>query len=225
MTASQREAARLAYNIPAMLKARILPPETASIQTLCEFKLPPISPSLPTISAAAFFSTQAPAIMSSIMGEHSVMDGTPAVRLCDEVLDWITDPNFDHGTTTTNLTPKSMDWEVSSATTKAIDAANTAAVELIDSQELTFHLTSYERVGRMKLLRQDVSSREGQAIRAVTSQSDAWVQSMDQPNVSDEQRKQLFDAATKKHVELTESGGMGLKKLMEADEETPTFGR
>ncbi|KAJ7577492.1 hypothetical protein C8J56DRAFT_1113550 [Mycena floridula] len=65
MTASQREAARLAYNIPAMLKARILPPETASIQTLCEFKLPPISPSLPTISAAAFFSTQAPAVMSS----------------------------------------------------------------------------------------------------------------------------------------------------------------
>ncbi|KAJ7587978.1 carnitine acetyl transferase [Mycena floridula] len=202
---------------------------------------------------------------AGIMGEHSVMDGTPTVRLCDEVLDWVADPNFDHGTTTTNLTPKSMDWEVSSATTKAIDAANTAAVELIDSQELTFHLTSYGKAAIKKFgvspdswaqmiiqlaYRRLIGNedRKGgtyeaattrrffkgrtEAIRVVTSQSDAWVQSMDQSNVSDEQRKQLFDAATKKHVELAKSGGMGqgvdrhllgLKKLMKADEETPVL--
>ncbi|KAJ7576069.1 hypothetical protein C8J56DRAFT_973591 [Mycena floridula] len=86
MTAPQREAARLAYNIPATLKARILPPEAASIQTLCEFKLPPISPSLPTISAAAFFSTRAPAVMSSELLSKLKYLAIPPIKTVNAVM-------------------------------------------------------------------------------------------------------------------------------------------
>jgi len=79
------------------------------------------------------------------MGEHSVMDGTPMARLCDEVLDLLHNTSFDHGSPSSPPPPDPtpMDWYVSPNTAKAISAASEAAVELIDSQVLRFHLTTY----------------------------------------------------------------------------------
>lgn len=201
------------------------------------------------------------------MGEHSVMDGTPTVRLCDEVLDMLADPSFDHGSENapSSATPAPLDWEISSSITKAITEANAAATALIDSQELGFHLTSYGKaaiksfgvspdswaqmivqLAYRRLLGQE--KRQGgtyeaattrkfykgrtEAIRVVTSESDAWVRSMDDERALPEEKKRLFDIATKKHVQLAKSAGvaqgidrhlLGLKKVLKAGEQVPAL--
>ncbi|KAJ7464634.1 carnitine acetyl transferase [Mycena latifolia] len=85
---------------------------------------------------------------SGLMGEHSVMDGTPTVRLADDVLRAIASPAFDKGRYDGQepdpfVMPTPLDWKLSPTTAKAIEAANGAARELIEGQELGFHLTSY----------------------------------------------------------------------------------
>ncbi|TDL15650.1 acyltransferase ChoActase/COT/CPT [Rickenella mellea] len=87
---------------------------------------------------------------AGVMGEHSIMDGTPVARLCDTVLDALADPNFDHGTntvsaapTTTTMMPEPRDWLVSEQTEKAIVQAQKAAAELVDTQELEVFVTQY----------------------------------------------------------------------------------
>lgn len=79
------------------------------------------------------------------MGEHSVMDGTPTTRMCDDVLNMLYDPSFDHGLPSSEpLTiPVPLDWIISPKITSAIAKADRAAVELIESQKLEYHLTSY----------------------------------------------------------------------------------
>ena len=66
-----------------------------------------------------------------------------------------------------------------------------------------------------------------EVIRVVSSESDAFVQSMLQPRISWSKRKALFREAARKHVETARSAGsgqgvdrhiLGLKKLMEKDE-------
>ncbi|PPQ62888.1 hypothetical protein CVT24_006286 [Panaeolus cyanescens] len=179
---------------------------------------------------------------AGFMGEHSVMDGTPTARMCDDVLDLLYDPKFDHGSSSVNLTPSALDWEISPAITQAISWADRAAAKLADSQELGFHLTSYGKAAIKKFgvspdswaqmivqlayrrLLGDKDRTGGtyeaattrkffkgrtEAIRVVTSESDAWVKSMNDPTASAEVRKQRFDAATKKHVSLAKAGGQG----------------
>jgi carnitine O-acetyltransferase len=48
-----------------------------------------------------------------------------------------------------------------------------------------------------------------EAIRVVSSESDAWVASMDDSKISAEERKALFDAATKKRITLAKAAGQG----------------
>ena len=178
------------------------------------------------------------------MGEHSVMDGTPTARMCDEILDWLEDPNFDHGAplTATKDVPVPLDWDVTPATTEAIAKADVAARELCESQDLGFYLTSY---GKDAIKKFGVSpdswaqmivqlayrrllngqKRNGgtyeaattrrffkgrtEAIRVVSEESDAWVESMDDPTASPAHRKTLFDAATKRHITLAKAAGQG----------------
>ncbi len=191
------------------------------------------------------------------------MDGTPTVRLCDDVLNWLADPTFDHGTPSGTFTPTPMDWEITPAITQALTAADTAAKELIESQELGFHLTAYGKAAIKKFgvspdswaqmivqlaYRRLIGNekrkggtyeaattrrfRKGrtEAIRVVTTESDAWVASMDDPSTTQEVRKALFDKATKKHVQLAKEGGQGrgvdrhlfgLKRLLQDGEEVP----
>ena len=179
---------------------------------------------------------------AGIMGEHSVMDGTPTARMCDEVLDYLADPAFDQGTNLSTLNPpKALDWKISAATEKAIQAADKAAMELISSQELGWLKTSYgkadikkfgvspdswaQMIIQLAYRRLVGDDRKGgtyeaattrkfnkgrtEAIRVVSSESDAWAMSMDNPNVSGKERKKLFDAATKKHISLAKEGGNG----------------
>ena len=82
---------------------------------------------------------------TGIMGEHSVMDGTPTVRMCDDVLDMIYDPSFDHGKSlgVSASLPQPLDWEISPEITRAITVADEAAIELVKGQRLGYHLTSY----------------------------------------------------------------------------------
>ncbi|KAG6865140.1 hypothetical protein C0991_004877 [Blastosporella zonata] len=203
--------------------------------------------------------------VAGLMGEHSVMDGTPTVRLCDDVLDMLADPSFDHGSPAapSSLVPTSLDWEINPAITEAIAKADTAAIELIDSQELGYLLTPYGKAAIKKfgvspdswaqmivqlayrrLIGNDkriggtyeaATTRKfdkgrTEAIRVVTSDSDAWVASMDNSNVGKDERKRLFAAAAKRHVELAKSGGnglgvdrhmFGLKTLLKEGEEVP----
>ncbi|KAJ2915465.1 hypothetical protein MD484_g4951, partial [Candolleomyces efflorescens] len=202
---------------------------------------------------------------AGIMGEHSVMDGTPTARMCDDILDWLDAPTFDHGAplTSSETVPVPLDWDVSPATSQAIAKADVAARELAESQDLTYHLTSYGKdaikqfgvspdswaqmiiqlayrrlIGNEKrnggtyeaaTTRRFFKGRT-EAIRVVSSESDAWVASMDDSQVSEEERKTLFDAATKKHITLAKAAGQGqgidrhlfgMKKLLRDGEEMP----
>ena len=80
------------------------------------------------------------------MGEHSVMDGTPTARMCDDVLDMIASPSFDHGISmgeSIDEVPQALDWKINSTVTSAISVAKTAAAELVDSQTLNHFLVPY----------------------------------------------------------------------------------
>lgn len=181
---------------------------------------------------------------AGLMGEHSVMDGTPTVKLCDDVLEMLHDTSFDHGSPTTAPAPQpiALDWEITPAITQAIAEADKAAVELIGSQELGFLLTSYGKadikkfgvspdswaqmivqlayrrlIGKEKRIggtyeaattRKFYKGRT-ETIRVVSSESDAWVSSMDNNDIGNDERKKLFAAATKKHITLAKSGGQG----------------
>ena len=183
---------------------------------------------------------------AGFMGEHSVMDGTPTVRLCDEVLDWLADPAFDLGSpsATPPPPPEPLDFIVDEMTRAAIDRASKAAYELADSQAMSYHLTPYGKaaiksfgvspdswaqmiiqLAYARLLRIRGLKREGgtyeaattrkywkgrtETIRVVTSQSDAFVRAMDDPQVSREDRKKLFAAAAKTHIALAKTAGNG----------------
>jgi carnitine O-acetyltransferase len=89
---------------------------------------------------------------AGLMGEHSVMDGTPTARLCDDILDFIHDPSFDHGSPSSSppAKPTPMDWYISPNTAKSISIADEAAVALIESQEMFFHLTNYGKAAIKK---------------------------------------------------------------------------
>ncbi len=80
---------------------------------------------------------------AGLLGEHSVMDGTPTVRLCDDILRMLHDRSFDHGTGSTSLMPRPLDWETSPSILEAVSKADSAAGELVQSQTLSYHLTSY----------------------------------------------------------------------------------
>ncbi|KAJ3516936.1 hypothetical protein NLJ89_g804 [Agrocybe chaxingu] len=202
--------------------------------------------------------------VAGFMGEHSVMDGTPTARMCDEVLDMLYHPSFDHGTPSgRDFAPSPLDWEVTPSIAQAIAKADKAAAELVGSQELGFYLTSY---GKAAIKKFGVSpdswaqmiiqlayrrllgpnKRNGgtyeaattrkffkgrtEAIRVVTSESDAWAKSMDDPAATKVQCKALFDAAAAKHISLAKAAGQGqgvdrhlfgLKNLLRKGEETP----
>nr|GAT46434.1 carnitine acetyl transferase [Mycena chlorophos] len=207
---------------------------------------------------------------AGLMGEHSVMDGTPTVRLSDDVLNMIASPSFDKGSASASKdlsSPVALDWQLSPTTVTAIGAANKAARELIESQTLGFHLTKYGKdaikrfrvspdswaqlvvqLAYARLLKKMGKQRTGatyeaastrrfykgrtEAIRVVSSESDAWVASMDKSGVDAQEKKRLFDAAVQVHGNLARAAGMGqgvdrhllgLKKCLKEGEEMPAL--
>ena len=185
---------------------------------------------------------------AGFVAEHSVMDATVTTRMCNEVLEWLADPAFDLGYSSTSaiplLPPKPLDFIVDETTRSAIDRASKAAYELAYSQAMSYHLTPYGKaaiksfgvspdawaqmiiqLAYARLLRVHGLKREGgtyevattrkywkgrtETIRVVTSQSDAFVRAMDDPRVSREGRKNLFNAAVKTHITLAKAAGNG----------------
>lgn len=180
---------------------------------------------------------------AGIMGEHSVMDGTPTARMCDDILDWLADPSFDHGTPCSSLAPpEPLDWHISAPVASAITRAQQAARELTDAQTLGFLLTPYGKgavkrfgispdswtqllvqLAYARLLHSHGLERAGgtyeaastrrffkgrtEAIRVVTTESDAWVRAMDDEQASDEVKRSLLKGAAKQHIQLAREAG------------------
>ncbi|KAH9832561.1 carnitine acetyl transferase [Rhodofomes roseus] len=83
---------------------------------------------------------------AGFIGEHSVMDGTPTVYLCDTVLDTIAAPDFASSPPASPGSaslPTALDWHVSAQTTAAIQEAARAAHALASSQALNIVRTPY----------------------------------------------------------------------------------
>ncbi|KAG8871965.1 Carnitine O-acetyltransferase mitochondrial, partial [Tulasnella sp. 331] len=75
------------------------------------------------------------------MGEHSVMDGTPSVTMCDRVLSTLWQEDFDDGPSdsssfNTVSTPQPLDFDITHSILSSISAATRAAELLISQQSL-----------------------------------------------------------------------------------------
>ncbi|KAG8912783.1 Carnitine O-acetyltransferase mitochondrial [Tulasnella sp. 418] len=91
---------------------------------------------------------------AGFIGEHSVMDGTPTVTMCDVVLTDLHDKNFDHGAPyptpassshSTLAAPKALDWASTPAIEGSIATAQKSALDLVRHQDLGMLSTSYGR--------------------------------------------------------------------------------
>ncbi|KAG8784726.1 Carnitine O-acetyltransferase mitochondrial [Ceratobasidium sp. 428] len=84
--------------------------------------------------------------VAGFMGEHSVMDGTPTVRLCDEVLTDLHSSSFPHEGAKASSplpSPTPLDFTLTPALNTAIQSARTAASDLVGSQALQYLLVPY----------------------------------------------------------------------------------
>ncbi|KAI0628030.1 carnitine acetyl transferase [Trametes polyzona] len=205
---------------------------------------------------------------AGFVGEHSVMDGTPTVSLCDRVLDTIASPDFASSPASAASTappPEPLDWHITPETERAITAATEAAVALITSQAMNIVRTPYGKaaikafgvspdswtqmivqLAYARLLRSQGKTRQGgtyeaasvrkflkgrtEAIRVVSAQSDAWVQSMDDPAAGPARKLELFKDAVKAHGAYARAAGnglgidrhlLGLKLLVKEGEQMP----
>ncbi|OSD04766.1 carnitine acetyl transferase [Trametes coccinea BRFM310] len=210
---------------------------------------------------------------AGFVGEHSIMDGTPTVALCDRVLDLIASPDFaqsspsDAPASASASLPQPLDWNVSAETERAIEAAMDAATALVTSQALNIVRTPYGKaaikafgvspdswtqmivqLAYARLLRARGQRRQGgtyeaasvrkflkgrtEAIRVVSAQSDAWVQSMDDASADAAQKLALFKEAVKAHGTYARAAGngqgvdrhlLGLRLLVKEGEQMPAM--
>jgi carnitine O-acetyltransferase len=72
--------------------------------------------------------------------------------MCHDVLEMLYSPTFDHGTPSGDPEPVPfpLDWDISPTIVQAIAKADRAAAELIEGQELGYHLTSYGKAAIKK---------------------------------------------------------------------------
>lgn len=82
------------------------------------------------------------------MGEHSVMDGTPTVRLCDELLAFLADPKSDFqlsSSASVVTTPEPLDFDLSSMPDihQSISKSQQSLLDLASSHSLSFLRTDY----------------------------------------------------------------------------------
>jgi len=101
---------------------------------------------------------------AGLMGEHSVMDGTPTLALTDAICSALADPAFDHGSPSpsplSSSAPVELKWTLDSALEQSIARAEKDAAALIDSQAMSVIKTGYGK----------------RAIKAAQVSPDAWAQ-------------------------------------------------
>jgi len=99
---------------------------------------------------------------SGLMGEHSVMDGTPTLAFTDAICSALADPAFDHGSSPplSSSVPVELKWTLDSALDQSIARAEKDAAELIKTQVMGVIKTGYGK----------------RAIKAARVSPDAWAQ-------------------------------------------------
>ncbi|KAI6149585.1 acyltransferase ChoActase/COT/CPT [Pisolithus tinctorius] len=90
--------------------------------------------------------------VAGLLGEHSIMDGTPTARMCTDVLTWLADPNSDFGLVSpTSRAPQALpepvplDFDLSKIPTiqTSISSAKDQLHALASAQALSFVRTKY----------------------------------------------------------------------------------
>ncbi|KAF8493204.1 acyltransferase ChoActase/COT/CPT [Russula emetica] len=101
---------------------------------------------------------------AGLMGEHSVMDGTPTLAFTDAICSALAHPAFDHGSSSSSplssSAPVELKWTLDSALEQSIARAEKDAAELIKTQVMSVIKTGYGK----------------RAIKAARASPDAWVQ-------------------------------------------------
>ncbi|KAI0251797.1 carnitine acetyl transferase [Lactifluus subvellereus] len=103
---------------------------------------------------------------AGLMGEHSVMDGTPTLAFTDAICSALADPAFDHGSSPSSSSsspaaaPVELKWTVDRELGESIARAERDAAELVASQAMSVVKTGYGKL----------------AIKAARASPDAWAQ-------------------------------------------------
>ncbi|KAI9510514.1 acyltransferase ChoActase/COT/CPT [Russula earlei] len=101
---------------------------------------------------------------AGLMGEHSVMDGTPTLALTDAICSALADPAFDHGTPSasppSSAAPVELKWTLDSTLEQSIARAEKDAAALVASQAMSVIQTGYGK----------------RAVKAARVSPDAWAQ-------------------------------------------------
>jgi len=76
---------------------------------------------------------------AELMGEHSIMDGTPTPTFTDSICTALADPVFDHGglPAASSSAPEELQWMLDSKLEQSITRAEKDAAELIASQTMS----------------------------------------------------------------------------------------
>jgi carnitine O-acetyltransferase len=101
---------------------------------------------------------------AGLMGEHSVMDGTPTLAFMEAICSALADPAFDHGSSSpfasTSSAPVELKWTLNRELEQSIARAEKDAAELIASQAMNVIKIGYGK----------------RAIKAARVSPDAWAQ-------------------------------------------------
>ncbi|TFY68833.1 hypothetical protein EVJ58_g775 [Rhodofomes roseus] len=152
---------------------------------------------------------------AGFIGEHSVMDGTPTVYLCDTVLDTIAAPDFASSPPASPGSaslPTALDWHVSAQTTAAIQEAarGGARTRVEPGAEHRAHSMlvqlAYARHLRARGERREGGTYEGGIVAALLQGPDGG----DPRPAGVEERGRLFKRAVETHVARAKRAGNGL---------------
>lgn len=100
---------------------------------------------------------------AGLMGEHSVMDGTPTLTFTDRICTALADPAFDHGSPahfTSPAAPVELQWTLDETLERSIARAEQDAAALVATQAVNVIKTAYGK----------------SAIKAARVSPDAWAQ-------------------------------------------------
>ena len=100
---------------------------------------------------------------AGLMGEHSIMDGTPTLTFTDRICTALADPAFDHGTPahfSSPAAPVELQWTLDEKMEQSIVRAEQEAAALVASQAVNITKTGYGK----------------RAIKAARVSPDAWAQ-------------------------------------------------
>ncbi len=159
---------------------------------------------------------------AGLMGEHSIMDGTPTLTFTDGICTALADPAFDHGSpshSTSPAAPVELQWTLDGTLERSIARAEQDAAALVATQAMNVTKTGYGK-GAIKAAREGATYESAttrrffkgrtEVIRVITSESDAFVQAMmTEKGVSAEEKKALFEKAAKVHVANAQTAGRG----------------